>query len=127
VVEQDLDADFPRVLIDKNRLMQAIINLIKNSNESFERLKPDTRQKTIRIKTFAGNDQVGFEIADNGIGIDRDNIDHIFDYGKSYKRSSGLGLYYCKMFVEDNGGKLFVSSSESRQGTTVRATFRNHA
>jgi signal transduction histidine kinase len=126
VVEQDLDAHLPRVLIDKNRLMQAIINLIKSSSESFERLDPDTRQKTIRIKTFAGNGHVGFEIADNGIGIDQDNIDHIFDYGKSYKRSSGLGLYYCKMFVEDNGGSLNVSSSESGQGTTVRATFRNY-
>ncbi|MCP4629757.1 MAG: HAMP domain-containing protein [bacterium] len=125
-VEQDLDAHLPRVLIDKNRLMQAIINLIKNSSESFERLEPDARQKTIWVKTFAGNSHVGFEITDNGIGIDQDNIDHIFDYGKSYKRSSGLGLYYCKMFVEDNGGALNIRSSESGQGTTVRATFRNH-
>jgi len=106
--------------------MQAIINLIKNSSESFERLERDTRQKTIRIKTFAGKGHVGFEIADNGIGIDQDNIDHIFDYGKSYKRSSGLGLYYCKMFVEDNGGTLKVKSSEGGPGTTVRVTFKKH-
>ena len=126
VVEQDLDAHLPRVLIDKNRLMQAIINLIKNSSESFENLEPDFRQKTIRIKTFAGNGHVGFEIADNGIGIDQDNIEHIFDFGKSFKRSSGLGLYYCKMFVEDNGGALNIRSSESGQGTTIRATFKKH-
>ena len=85
------------------------------------------RQKTIRFTTFAVNGRVGFEIEDNGIGIDRKNIDHIFDFGKSYQRSTGLGLYYCKMFLEDNGGTLVVSSSESGQGTTVRATFKKHA
>jgi signal transduction histidine kinase len=126
-VEQDFDAHLPKVLIDKNRLMQAIINLIKNSSESFERPEPDRRKKMIQIKTFAGNGHVGFEIADNGIGIDQENIDHIFEFGKSYQRSSGLGLYYCKMFVEDNGGALNVSSPESGQGTTVRATFKKHA
>ena len=89
-------------------------NLIKNSSEAFESLAPDGRKKTIRIKTFT----------DNGIGIDREQLDHIFDFGKSYRRSSGFGLYYCKMFVEDNGGMLNVSSSENRPGTTVRVTFK---
>ena len=93
VVEQKLDAHLPRLLIDKNRLMQAIINLIKNSSEALERPEPDRRKKMIQIKTFAGKGHVGFEIADNGIGIDQENIDHIFDFGKSYQRSSGLGLY----------------------------------
>jgi signal transduction histidine kinase len=127
VVEQKLDDHLPMVLLDKNRLMQVIINLIKNSSEAFERLEPDNRKKTIRIKTFAGNGHVGFEIADNGIGIDQENIDHIFDFGKSYQRSSGIGLYYCKMFVEDNGGTLDVSSPASGQGITVRVTFKKHA
>ena len=80
----------------------------------------------IEVSARVEGDKVICCVADNGIGIDQDNIDHIFDYGKSYKRSSGLGLYYCKMFVEDNGGSLHVSSSESGQGTTVRATFRNY-
>jgi signal transduction histidine kinase len=34
-----------------------------------------------------------------------------------------MGFYYCKMFVEDNGGTLKVKSSEGGPGTTVRATF----
>ena len=116
----------PRVLIDKSRLMQVLINLLKNGSEAFESLEPDHRKKTIRITTFAVNGHVGFEIEDNGSGIDRDNIDHIFDFGKSYQRSTGLGLYYCKMFVEDNGGTLKISSFAGGQGTTVRATFKKH-
>ena len=127
VVEQKLDAHLPRLLIDKNRLMQVIINLIKNSSEALESLEPGNRKKTIQVNTFADNGHVGLEIADNGIGIDQENIDHIFDFGKSYQRSSGLGLYYCKMFVEGNGGTFNVSSSESGSGTTVRATLKRYA
>ena len=127
VVEQELAVHLPRVLIDKNRLMQVLVNLLKNGSEALESLAPDNRKKTIRITTFAVDGHVGFEIEDNGIGLDRDNIDHIFDFGKSYQRSTGLGLYYCKMFVEDNGGTLKISSSEGGQGTTVRATFKKHA
>ena len=127
VVDQELAAHLPRVLIDKNRLMQVLINLLKNGSEALESLEPDNRKKTIRITTFAVDGHVGFEIEDNGIGLDRDNIDHIFDFGKSYQRSTGLGLYYCKMFVEDNGGTLKISSFAGGQGTTVRATFKIHA
>ena len=127
VVEQELAVDLPRVSIDKSRLMQVLINLLKNGSEALESLAPDNRKKTIRITTFAVDGQVGFEIEDNGIGLDRDNIDHIFDFGKSYQRSTGLGLYYCKMFVEDNGGTLKISSFAGGQGTTVRATFKKHA
>ena len=127
VVEQELAVHLPRVLIDKNRLMQVLVNLLKNGSEALESLAPDNRKKTIRITTFAVDGHVGFEIEDNGIGLDRDNIDHIFDFGKSYQRSTGLGLYYCKMFVEDNGGTLKVSSFGGGPGTTVRATFKKHA
>ena len=38
-----------------------------------------------------------------------------------------FGLYYCKMFLEDNGGLLNVSSSENSPGTVVRATFKINA
>jgi nitrogen fixation/metabolism regulation signal transduction histidine kinase len=70
--------------------MQVIVNFIKNSSEALERTASVKRKKLIRIKTFANNGCIGFEITDNGIGLDPEEIDHIFDFGKSYKRSSGF-------------------------------------
>jgi signal transduction histidine kinase len=124
-VEQKLKVPLPRVLIDKNRLMQVLLNSLVNGSEAFESLGPDNHQKKIRVKTFADNGHVGFEIEDNGVGIDQDNIEHIFDFGKSYQRSTGLGLYYCKLFVEDNGGTLSISSSDSGAGTTEGRSLKN--
>ena len=79
------------------------------------------------LKTFEKNGCVGFEINDNGIGLDPEEIDHIFDFGKSYKGSSEFGLYYCKMFVEDNSGTLNITSPQKGEGTTVSVTFEKQS
>ena len=126
-VEHNLTTNLPKLLIDKNRLMQVIVNFIKNSSEALERLASVKRKKLIRIKTFANNGCVGFEITDNGIGLDPEEIDHIFDFGKSYKGSSGFGLYYCKMFVEDNRGSLTITSPQKGKGTSVTVTFEKQS
>jgi signal transduction histidine kinase len=49
-----------------------------------------------------------------------------FEFGKSFKGSSGVGLYYCRMFVEANRGELSITSPGKEKGTTVRITF-DHA
>jgi signal transduction histidine kinase len=122
-VEHDLDVNLPKLMIDKNRLMQVIVNFLKNSSQALEELAPAKRKKLIRIKTFADSGSVGLEITDNGIGLDPEEIDHIFEFGKSYKGSSGFGLYYCKMFVEDNRGTLTITSPQKGKGTSVTVTF----
>jgi PAS domain S-box-containing protein len=112
-----------KLLIDKNRLMQVIVNLIKNSYEAIELQQAGPGEKVIEIKTFAQNDRLGFEIADNGIGVDPADVDKIFELGKSQKGSSGFGLYYCKMFVENSNGKLIFSSRGPGKGASVKVAF----
>jgi len=112
-----------KLLIDKNRLMQVIVNLIKNSCEAIELQQTGPGQKVIEIKTFAQNGELGFDIVDNGIGIDPADIDTIFDLGKSHKGSSGFGLYYCRMFVENSKGKLIFFSQGVGKGASVKIVF----
>jgi signal transduction histidine kinase len=60
-VEHDLDVNLPKLMIDKNRLMQVIVNFLKNSSQALEELAPAKRKKLIRIKTFADSGSVGLE------------------------------------------------------------------
>jgi len=113
----------PKFLIDKNRLIQVIVNLIKNSCEAIEMQQSDLAQKVIEIKTFVHKDRLGFEIVDNGIGIDPADIDRVFELGQSRKGSSGFGLYYCKMFVENSHGKLVFFSRGLGKGASVKIAF----
>jgi len=113
----------PKLLIDKNRLMQVIVNLVKNSCEAIEMQQSDLAPKVIELKTFAHNDRLGFEIVDNGIGIDPADIDRVLELGQSGKGSSGFGLYYCKMFVENSHGTLVFFSRGPGKGASIKVAF----
>ena len=113
----------PKLLIDKNRLMQVIVNLVKNSCEAIEMQQSDLAPKVIELKTFAHNDRLGFEIVDNGIGIDPADIDRVLELGQSQKGSSGFGLYYCKMFVENSHGTLVFFSRGPGKGASIKVAF----
>ncbi len=123
IVKKDMAATLPRLLIDKNRLMQVIVNFIKNSYEAIDDLNDNNRKKWISFKSFSENGWMGLQITDNGIGIEPAHIDTIFEFGKSHKGSSGFGLYYCKMFVEANKGTLNFSSQGKGKGATVEVMF----
>jgi len=122
-VKENLSSDLPNLIIDKNRLMQVIINFIKNSYEAIDELGDDDREKVISFRSFAEDKNVGFQITDTGIGIEPERIGMIFDFGRSSKGSSGFGLHYCKMFVEANRGTLNITSQGRGKGTTVRLMF----
>ncbi|MBW2442822.1 MAG: PAS domain S-box protein [Deltaproteobacteria bacterium] len=122
-VKRNFLEPMPKLLIDKNRLMQVIVNLVKNSCEAIEMQQSGPGEKVIEVKTFAQSDRLGFEIVDDGIGIDPAYIDKVFELGKSQKGSSGFGLYYCKMFVENSNGKLVFLSRGPGKGASVKVAF----
>jgi len=122
-VKEDLPPDLPNLIIDKNRLMQVIVNLIKNSYEAIDELGQDDREKVISFRSFAEDGNIGFQIADTGIGIEPERIGMVFEFGRSNKGSSGFGLHYGKMFVEANRGTINISSPGKGKGATVRVLF----
>jgi signal transduction histidine kinase len=73
---------------------------------------------------------VEIAITDSGIGIEPDDIDHLFRIDKNLKsrvgtnneKGSGLGLILCKEFIDRLGGSIEVES-EVGKGTTFRVKF----
>jgi len=120
-VQKDFNSDLPLLTIDKNKLMQVIVNLIKNAYESIDELNSD--EKMIRLTTFKSEDSIGFKIADTGIGIEPNRLKSILEFGRSGKGSSGFGLYYCKMFVEANKGALTINSDGKNKGASIKIAF----
>jgi PAS domain S-box-containing protein len=125
-IKKQFDDSLPKLLMDKNRLMQVIVNFIKNSYEAIDAQKNKTGEKVIAFSSFVENGRVGFRISDNGIGIDPEKIDKIFELGKSRKGSTGFGLHYCKMCVEANGGTITFNSTGVGKGATVSVYFKSN-
>lgn len=85
---------------------------------------------TITIRLFEEGNYVVIEIADQGTGIPKDILDHLFDEssitstaGTQGEVGTGLGMLQIKAFMEFYKGDVKISTSE--KGTTVQLFFRS--
>lgn len=86
----------------------------------------------VEIKGYKRDDYLVIEIVDNGYGIKKKDINHIFnqfyrtdDSPKLNEWGAGLGLYMVKMFIEHYKGSVEVES-RWRQGSKFTLTFLEH-
>lgn len=93
-------------------------NLLVNAFESMDPIKEAGR---IELRACAVEGGVEITVADNGRGIDPDQIERVFDPFFSTKRldsNFGLGLALCKDIVEADGGEITIESIRG-EGTAV--------
>jgi PAS domain S-box-containing protein len=110
-------ADLPSARIDPSRIEQVIVNLLSNA------CKYSNRGSFIEFCTTSNNNELLFEVKDQGIGISSEDQKLLFQpyqrVGKDahqYK-GLGLGLTVVKQIIETHGGKIWVSSELGRGST----------
>ena len=124
VIETSLDPDLPPVLGDLSAVAQCLQNLIGNA------VKYSGHSRWIGLRAIAGplDQGIGWEVrisvSDRGIGIDRSEIENIFDpFYRSPRvtalqiHGTGLGLSLAKRIAETMGGKLSAVSELSAGST----------
>ncbi|MES1164689.1 MAG: response regulator [Verrucomicrobiota bacterium] len=120
-VETDLRAT-RRVRCGQARLGQVFLNLIMNAAQALN--EADVNRNRIVVRTFDRQDDVVFEVSDNGPGIDATLVPRIFDSFYTTKPrgvGTGLGLPISQGIVRSLGGDINVETSLGRG-----ATFRVH-
>lgn len=110
--------DEVEIHIDKSKLLQILVNLIKNAKESL--LQKNIKEKNINIYVKNQTDplhNVEIIIEDNGIGISEDNLLRIFSMGFTTKTSGhGFGLHSAAIAAKELGGSLTAESKGKDQG-----------
>jgi signal transduction histidine kinase len=114
------------VFVDRSRLKQVLTVLIDNA------IKYSEAEEVVIEASIHQKDFVEIAVADNGVGIDREDHLHLFDrfYRVEKGRArqfggSGLGLSIAKTIVEEHGGKIGVTS-EKGQGSRFFFTLPIH-
>ncbi len=109
---------------DSSRIKTILNNLISNAIKYHNPLIEDPY---VRIKATSAGNQVEFSIEDNGIGIEEEYLDKIYNMfyrATEISKGSGLGLYVVKETVEALSGKIHVKSVKG-QGTKFTVTLPN--
>jgi signal transduction histidine kinase len=106
-VNWDIQEKIPRVVADRHRLLQVLLNLVKNSERALE----GSDVKRLDISVSVGEDTVSIRVADTGPGIG--SIEKLFQPFQQGADSTGLGLYLSRAFVRSFRGDL-------RHAPTVR-------
>lgn len=110
------------VTLPHNRLLQALVNAIRNSFESIEaRRQKENFSGRLQVRAdVLGPDRLRLEVADNGIGFDAATREHLFRFGYSTKqRGSGFGLHSVAMFAQEAGGSVSLDSDGPGQGARL--------
>ena len=101
--------DIEEVQIEKARLLQILVNLIKNAKESVLSSESVDRRVTLRIRDLG--ERVQYSVIDTGLGIDPSMLMSIFSHGFTTKSDGhGFGLHASANFAREMGGELRVHS-----------------
>lgn len=120
--EFETEADHIEVYIDREKIEIALFNLISNAIK----FTPEKGHIKIAIKEDDG--RVYFTIADDGVGIQKDVGDRLFDKfyqvkEKNYlKTGFGIGLYLVKTFIQNHQGSIAYHNN-ANGGTTFVLSF----
>lgn len=108
------------VKADRDKLKRAVTNIIQNSLKYMGK-----SDKKIQVLLLSKSNEVIVEIKDNGIGIRKEDMPHIFEsfYRIDTSRNSstggsGLGLSIVKKIIEGHGGTVWADS-EVGKGTSI--------
>lgn len=107
-----------KATLDRIKLLQIIVNLIKNGIDALADSFLPVKELTITLQEH-DHDHFIIQITDNGIGIDPSDLNKIFSQGYTTKiHGHGFGLHSSAIFVKQLNGKLYAESQGVGTGTT---------
>lgn len=109
----ELQDNLPKIFTDSSQVKLVIENLLDNA------IRYVKEKGKVSIKLKKQNDNIYFEIEDDGVGIPKEDQKYIFqkffrseNIMKYQTQGSGLGLYISKAIIEKLGGKIGFKSQE---------------
>jgi len=113
--EENIASDVPPVIVDREAIARALLNLVNNA------LKYSKDQKYIGVSLYRANSRVNLDVRDHGIGISPNEQQKIFE--KFYRcgdplvhniKGSGLGLSLVRHIARAHGGDVLVESTPEK-------------
>jgi ligand-binding sensor domain-containing protein len=114
-------ADLPPIVVEKHKVLQILVNLIRNAEHACD--EADRNDKELRIGISAAGGGIQICVVDNGIGIPAENLTRIFNHGFTTRKGGhGFALHNGALSARALGGSLKVHSDGPGLGATFTLT-----
>lgn len=117
-LSKNLDPTLPNIMVDKEKMIEAISNVLINAIEAFDGAKKHKRiEFKAKMTTYHGKKYLRLSVIDNGMGIHPDDKKNIFEpfFTKGKKGGVGLGLPIVKKIVDVHKGHIQIESEEMKK------------
>jgi PAS domain S-box-containing protein len=120
VLSRDFE-DVPPIQVDKHKVLQILVNVIRNAKYACDEAKVGEKRVTVRVR--AANDSALISVIDTGVGIPKENLNRIFNHGFTTRPDGhGFGLHSSALAAKALGGSLHAESAGPGQGATFTLT-----
>jgi PAS domain S-box-containing protein len=107
--------EVPRIEVDKHKVLQIIVNLVRNAKYACDDSGRSDKQITLRVAPVAAG--VSITVQDNGIGIPAQNMSRLFEHGFTTRAAGhGFGLHSGALAAQELGGTLRAESEGEGRG-----------
>jgi signal transduction histidine kinase len=108
--------DLPDVFTDKHKVLQILLNLVRNAKDATKASGRERREVQMRASRLDER-SLQIVVSDNGIGLKQEDLQRIFQHGFTTKAGGhGFGLHSGALAAKDLGGKLRVDSDGPGHG-----------
>ena len=100
----------PHVLVDRHKVLQILINLLRNAKHSLRDAEREDKRIHLTIEATSEG-RVRFIVRDNGVGISQENLAKVFRHGFTTKKDGhGFGLHSGALAAQEMKGSLSAHS-----------------
>jgi signal transduction histidine kinase len=111
-------ASVPRVMVDKHKVLQILINLISNAKYAMDEVPEGERH--LRLRLSATTNLVRIQVVDSGKGFSPEIRDKLFSHGFTTRKDGhGFGLHSSALAAQVLGGRLLLESEGPGRGATA--------
>jgi PAS domain S-box-containing protein len=113
--------DVPLVQVDKHKVLQILVNVVRNAKYACAEAAGGTKCVTVRVRAAHGS--ILLSVSDTGVGIPKENLERIFNHGFTTRADGhGFGLHSSALAAKQLGGSLQAESAGPGQGATFTLT-----
>jgi signal transduction histidine kinase len=113
-IHSAVDADTPKILVDRVQLQQVFMNLMLNAIEAMK----DTGGGLTITAGPNSQGQMIVSISDTGVGLPQESTEQIFDaFHTTKSEGTGMGLAITRSIVESHGGRVWATANQGAGAT----------